>query len=375
MEFHLIESILYKQTDVDKYLIGSSFRDQHQQAFANHLKAAMPLVRDAFIACAPLLLGHQDDQQLAEYQDIGHKRAAAAIASLRNLKVHHDHDLSTVLILGVALVTFATHYSGGELLLCRHILGLVKDRCADSGFLSQRLDSDTLSFLICILGTETIDCLMRCEIPTIQIRPGDLDEVVDRFIGICAPLLVHFYDICKVAKLIRHGCYRRGNVLMSASLGKTLTEIEDAVTSWQPNVPADFLAGRFTPTEVVLMLAQVKVLRFAALLVLHRLRYAFGTQDGKGLAMAHAVLHELNIVIRFTGKSVPFGDLAYMVSCLEITDPSERQAVLEESLRIVDISPRFRHQVETWIVSFWAVRDDENSPPHYWDNLVAYLQD
>lgn len=373
LELHLLEIILLKQIDVDKYLIGPSFRDQHRQAFVNCLNAAMPLLRDAFIACAPLLLRHQDLQQLAKYQYIGYKRAAAAIASVRLLEVRHDHDLSMVLMLGVALVTFAAHHSGGELLLCRHILGLVKSRCHDDYSLTQQLGSDGVSFLICLLGTETIDCLIQCEVPTMKIRQGNLDELVDRFIGVSAPLLTHFYDLCEVARLIHHSCCRHGNVLVGGAVERTLNKIEEAVTSWQPSVPADFLAGRYTPTEVILMLAQAKVLRLSALLVLHRLRYAFGTEEGKALAMANAILDELDLIIRLTGQSFPFVDLPYLISCLEIRKAFERRAVLEKSHLIVNISPRFRDQIETWIVSVWAARDNESSCPFYWDDLGRYL--
>ncbi|KAK4939265.1 hypothetical protein LTR10_020462 [Elasticomyces elasticus] len=375
VEFHLLQLIAHKQTDVDKYLIGSSFRDQHQQAFIDHL--AIPFVRDAFIACAPLLLEHRGVQQLAKSQltDVSHKRAAAAIASLRQLEVHDDHDLSMVLILGVALVTFATHH-GGELLLCRHILGLVKP-LYDTGWsysLTQRLNADGISCFICLLGTETMDCLIRCELPTMKIRPGDLDETVDRFIGISAPLLTHFYELCALAKEIHDSEYRRGALLTNETVEITLTKIEESVTNWQPSIARTNL-NSFTPTEVILMFAQAKVLRLTTLLVLHRLRYAFGAQDSVALAMANTILDELNLVISLTGQTIPFVDFAYLVSCFEITKAQERQAVLEKSHLIVDFSPRWHNQIQTWIVSFWAARDKEASGSIYWEDINAYLLD
>lgn len=376
-EFNLLDIILHKQTKVDKYLIGPSFRDQHQQAFVNHLNAATPFVSDALIACAPLLLGNQGVQQRAKYRHLGYRRAAAAIASLRHFEVHGDHDLSMVLILGVALVTFATHHSGGELLLCRHILGLVKSRYDDGYSLTRRLGSDGVSFLICLLGTETMDCLIRCEIPTMKIRPGDLDEVVDRFIGISAPLLSHFYELCQVARLIRHSSCRRGDVLACETVEKALTELEEAITNWQPSVSACSLtvAGRFTSTEVVLMSAQAKILRLTALLVLHRLRHAFGTRDDVAFEMANAIQDELDLVIRLTGQTIPFVDFAYLISSLEVTNPLERRAVLGKSHLVVDFSPRWREQVETRILSFWAAKDHKARGPIYWDDLGEIFGD
>ena len=124
LEMHFLDVMLHKQIEVDKYLIGPSFRDQHLQAFASHLTAGMPLLRDAFIACASLLVGNQSLRQLARGQQIGFRRAAAAIGSLRVSRVDRDDDLSTVLILGVAVVTFALHHSGTPLALCSFILGI-----------------------------------------------------------------------------------------------------------------------------------------------------------------------------------------------------------------------------------------------------------
>ncbi|KAI1622600.1 putative Zn(II)2Cys6 transcription factor [Exophiala viscosa] len=376
VEFHLLHLILHKQTDVDKYLIGSSFRDQHQQAFIDHL--AIPFVRDAFIACAPLLIERRGIHQLAKAQltDVSNKRAAAAIASLRQLQVHDDHDLSTVLILGVALVTFATHH-GGELLLCRHILGLVKPLydTGSSYSLTQRLGADGISFLVCLLGTETMDCLIRCEVPTMKVRPGDLDDAVDRFIGISAPLLTYFHELCAVTKKICDSGYRRSDGVVVEVVEKALTEIGDAVTMWEPRVLACSLTDQYTPTEVVLMFAQAKVLRLTALLVLHRLRYAFGTQDGVALAMANAILDELNMVVNLTGQTIPFVDFAYLISCFEITKPWERRAVLEKSHLIVDFSFRWREQIKTWIVSFWAVKDSDAGRSMHWEDIHAYLPD
>jgi len=372
LEMHLLGVMLHKQIQVDKYLIGPSFRDRHQQAFVDHLNTAMPLLKDAFVACATLLVGNQEVQQVAKNQHIGHKRAASAVCSLRFLEIHHCHDLPMVLILGVAMVTFALHHSGGESLLCRHILGLTKPIYEDNHSLTHRLGSDGLSFLICLLGTQTVECLLRCQIPTIRIRASDVDQVVDRFIGVSAPLLAHFYDICELSRLIHHSSSRHGNGLLEDTIEQALDNVEQAVERWQPTLPADFLAGHFTPAEVVWMLAQAKVLRLTALLVIHRLRWAFGTKDDKALAMSNAILNELDLAARLAGWSIPFVDLAYLVAGFEITNCEERRAVLEKSDMIVTFSPRVLDSVQIWLVSFWAVRDTD-SHRIYWNDLGSFL--
>ena len=371
-ELHLLEAILHKRTDVDKYLIGPSFRDLHQQAFVSHLRAAMPLLSDAFIACAPLVLGHQDLQGLDVHQHSGYKRAATAIASLRRLEVHCDNDVSTVLILGVLLVTFAAHHTGGELALCRHILALVKLAYDANHLLTQGLGSDGVSFLICILGTETIYCLLQGEVPTIKLRECDLNDLVDRFIGVSAPLLTHFYDVCEITPLIHRTRSRDGTIFMLGPVNAKLVKIEQAITLWQPKISMEYLTEHFTPMEVYLMVAQANLLRLTALLVAFRLRHAYGTRD-KGSAIAHEILDELNSVVRHTGQSFPFADLAYLAASLEITGASERRAVIERSHLIAGFSPQFREDVETWIIAIWSAKDENSHGPMYWDDLGYIL--
>lgn len=370
---HFIDVMLHKQIEVDKYIIGPSFRDRHLQSFADHLNAGMPLLKDAFIACASHLVGNQNLQQLAQRQQIGYKRAAAAISSLRLAKVHYDDDLTTVLILGVAMVTFALHHSGDTSSLCRHILGIVKSLYDDGYDLMQRLGSDGVAFLICLVSTETEECLVRCRLPTIRIRPGDLDQLIDRFIGVSAPLLTHFYDICELAQRVRLSCRRRSQVPLDRNIEETRARIEQAVEQWQPTVSFDYLADRFTPTEVIRMLAQAKVLRLAALLVTHRLRYAYGSQDDKAVAMSNAILEELDTVIRVSGQSLPFADLAHLVACFEITDPEERRDALVKSHLIVDFSPHVREEQEAWLVSFWAARDNARGDGIFWHDVGPCL--
>ncbi|KAM3542655.1 hypothetical protein MY1884_009753, partial [Beauveria asiatica] len=111
LELHFLDIMLHKEISVDKYLIGPSFRDRHLQSFVDHLKAEMPHVKDAFIACASHLTGNESLEQVAQGQSIGYRRASAAIASLRISSIHSENDLSMMLILGVAISTFTLHHS------------------------------------------------------------------------------------------------------------------------------------------------------------------------------------------------------------------------------------------------------------------------
>lgn len=373
LEMHLLEMMLYKQYEIDKYLVGPSFREGHMQTFADHLSAGMPLLKDAFIACAPFLVDNQELLLLAKRQHIGPKRAAAAVASLRHLEVHRGNDLSMILLFGMILVTFALHHSGGEALICSHILGLVKPTYDEDYTLMQRLGSDGLSFFICLLGTETYGCLFRSQVPTIRLRLADVDNLVDRFIGISGPILVYLYGVCESAYAIRVSGRRRGNVLPNASSQQALDKLEQSLDEWLPTVPNNFLTGRLTPAEIVLILAQAKVLRLTALLIIHRLRFPFGSQDDKAQVMSDVILNELDLSFQLTRQSFPFGDMALLVASFEITDVKKRKATLARSHFIVNFSPHVRDEVESWLVSFWMARDNKNYPPIYWENVGSCL--
>lgn len=368
VEIRLLDIMLHRQIEIDKYIVGPSFREQHQQTFIDHIKIGMPLVKDAFIACGTLLV-RNDDLPLVPYRSIGYRRAAAAVESLRDLQIHSSQDVSLVLIFGMAMVTFALHRSGGEAPLCRHVLGLVKPLHDNDFSLMQNLGPDGTSFLICLLGTEIMICILKCQLPSIRLREDDFGQLVDRFIGVSVSMLTHLYDVCQLAQLIHQSQCRRGNIIMDENIARQLARTENAVEKWQPSVPTDFLEGRFTPTEVVKMLTQAKVLRLAASLIIHRLHYAFGTYEAKAKAISCAILDELNLVLCLTGSSMPFVDLAFFVACLEIRDSEQQAAALERSRHIVDFSDRTRDELESWLISFWATMDIESHPPIYWDDI------
>ncbi|OAQ62802.1 Zn(II)2Cys6 transcription factor [Pochonia chlamydosporia 170] len=376
LEMCLLDAAFHKQMNVDKYLIGPSFREQHLQAFADHLDAGMIHLKDAFIACASVLVGDQQLQQLALGQQIGFRRAAAAVASLRSsaVTVHRDHDLSVILILGVAMVTFAFHNDvGAPEPMCSYILGLVKSYCRDSHSLKRCLGDNGLAFLVCLLGTETESCLIKCEVPTLQIRVYEIDQCVDRFIGVSLPMLAYYYDVCELAKKARSS-RTRSNGELKPSIWRALKRLECHIEKWQPAVPTDFLTGRFAPAEVTLMLTQSKILRLTGLLILHRLKHAYGSQDGKAIAISSTILSELETVLRLTGRSVPFAEMPHLAASFEVNSLADRRDQLAKSDAIVDFSPFVCVEHKAWLASFWAVRDRMGDAKCiYWDDVQTYI--
>ncbi|KAF2792381.1 hypothetical protein K505DRAFT_307716 [Melanomma pulvis-pyrius CBS 109.77] len=360
-EKHLLDTILHGETRIEQFLVGPSFVKCHQRVFLKYLGMATPLLKDALLASTALIACDHDDLPISRNRQIGHKRAASAISALRSLSLFHPDDVSAVLIFAALMVTFALHISGTAFPICRHTLDLVKPFYESSA----ELDSDGLAFLLCLIHSETLECLLRCEIPTIRFRVQRDDLVVDRYMGITSPLLPHFYDICKISHALR---YCKTNI--SPRTLEALEDVEIKVNQWKPTLPEHFITC-FTPAEVVSMLAQAKVHRWTILLISHRLRHAYGTETSKGFAISDAILEELYLTVRLTRRSVPCVEIAFVVACFEITDPEKRKVALDMTENIIGFSKQLQIRTRSLITSFWATWNVHNQL--HWYNVDLCL--
>lgn len=342
-ELQLLNAIPQGQTRIDQFLIGPSFRVCHQQTVFRHLCTAT----DALIASSALIACEQGMQQNQQDRLIGHRRAASAVSTLRSLRHFGSGDLSFVLMLAYSATTVALYISGSAFAICRHSLHLIKPLYESS----MELEPESLAFLICLIYSETAECLIRCEIPTVRFRAQHPERLVDRSLGIASPMLPHLYDICNISENLRNDASADGNEIL-----KALDTTEMAVDKWKPTLPENFMA-RFSQAEAISMLAQANVYRWSILLISHRLRYPYGTRTSKGAAISDAILDELDLTIRLTNRSVPCVDLAFLVACFELTDPRKRQIALEKTDVVVDFGKQLPKKIKTLLMTFWAVRD------------------
>ncbi|OAA61409.1 hypothetical protein ISF_05488 [Cordyceps fumosorosea ARSEF 2679] len=363
--------MLHKGISVDKYLIGPSFRDRHLQSFVDHLNTEMPHVKDAFIACASHLTENKSLQQVAQGQSIGYRRAAAAIASLRISNIYTDNDLSMILILGVAIATFTLHHSSC-LPICKYILGLVNSMYEKDESLIERLSCDGAAFLLCLLGTEIEECVINCQLPTIRIRPGTFNQLVDRFTGVSAPLFIHLYDVCDIAQQFQQA-RKEAHKEADAALEGKLRSLQAVLEKCSPTVSGTYLNGICTTHEVMIMMAQYKVLRLSALIILHRLRHPYGTEDREPLAMATDILRELDTIMEVTGRAIPFADLPHLVACFELNNGQERRDALEKLHRLINFSQYCRTEQQASLASFWAAKDLASKKDMYWTDAAACI--
>ncbi|KAJ5121911.1 hypothetical protein N7448_003044 [Penicillium atrosanguineum] len=346
---------------MDKFLIGPTFHETHHISFVSRLVQPTPVLRDAAVACAAVLFG----DQLAEYAkpsvEVGHKRAASVVSALRSFNISSEQDLVVALILGVSMVTFAMHVQKGNAYLISHYtLSLIKTQNADLS----ALDSSTIDLLMCLISTETFECLLRSYKPTIRIDLRGRENRVDRYVGLSAPIFAHFYDICEVSSSIRHSEVTRPEIL------RHLETVHDGVCHWQPLTPVDFLE-RFTKAEVVNMMAQAKVLRLAAMLIIHRIYHPYGQSDKEGLMLSKAIISEFERVLQLSQRSIPCTALAYLVACFEISGMEERSSAIERSEKVVTFSKQAQLNFKTKVNLVWNAKD--HGCQFYWFQLDDYI--
>ena len=346
---------------LNKFLIGSSFHKSHHVSFIQNFVGPSRALKHATVACAAALLGEENDDYAKAGAEIGHKRAALAVSSLRSFKILNEQDLSTVLFLGVAMVTFAMHVADGQPLLISHFtLNLVRPQIQNV----YAMDPTIVDYWMCLVSTEIFDCLLRSDVPSTRIDPRKRHNVVDRYLGVSSSIFPHLYDICEAAQSLK-----QASVAAVVKAVGHLDSIRIAVDQWQPSPPSGFL-DQYTQTEVVSMLSQAKIFRLAALLIIHRLHYPYGEQDREAFILCRAIISEFDMILQFTQRSIPCTMLAYLAACFEIMDPHARNIALQRSQDIVTFSKVSRLKFQTALTSVWEARDNGNH--FHWFDISQY---
>ncbi|KAH8690346.1 hypothetical protein BGW36DRAFT_69898 [Talaromyces proteolyticus] len=356
---NLMKDIL-APSPLDKFLVCPSFHESDHSLFIQNIIQPTSVVRNATVACAAVFFRDQLPEYSKPSVEIGHRRAALALSALRSFKISGERDLVTALILGVAMVTFAMHVAEGQPYLISHYtLSLIKSQHMDLS----TLDPSMIGFLMCLTSTETFECLLRSSIPTMRV---DLDgkDRVDRYLGLSSPILTYFYDICEISCSIRHAKAVLPEIL------QRLNAIHAGVDQWQPSTPVDFL-DHFTQAEVVAILAQSRVLRLAALLIIRRLYHPYGQYDLEAVMLSQAIIGEFEMVLQLTQRSIPCTELAYLVSCFELLGTDSRIRAIERSEHVITFSKQMRLRFQIILGSIWNARD--RGCKFYWFELNDYV--
>ncbi|KIY02947.1 uncharacterized protein Z520_01412 [Fonsecaea multimorphosa CBS 102226] len=353
--------ILDKDRFFERFVLGPTFQDDHFRAILTRLYTAMPLLKDAFLACAGISVNSPAAGTLRLNETYYYHKATSGLDTFRSFQITGAGDVSLYLSLALAVLTFNIHVVGGSAFrVCRYTLPALAS--LNDGH--AEIDPDDFAFLICILHTELVGCLFRHEVPTFrfQIRPEDL---MNRYLGLSVPLLSYGYDLCVLSiKLHQANEEDRQSLLMQ------LQSLEAKVSAWRPTYPADFLS-RYSQGEVAHMLSQVQIFRQSLLLIAHRLQHPFGTCLDRSEALSDMILEQFDSICSLVNRMVVSMDFAFLVAAFEVHHAAKRKKVLDKVDLFRDLPVPYRTRLKSILCTFWQTVD-ENSGLHWFD-LNLYL--
>lgn len=350
--------LLDRPENLNCYVVSPVFQDAERRSLAAPLPAALPVLKDAYLACAGALKLMHPHHHDAVKMDDGHANllhALAAMKTLRALPVSTPQDAALCLTLGISLTLFVYSAVGhGVYEISQHCLSMARPFVE-----TEMLDSDAEPWLTFLVLLETMECLIHRRRPTIRTpwrrSLGSGRDVVDRHLGLCAPLLPYYHDLCVVS----HSLANTTDASYMALIEKQLGQIQAEVEAWQPSQP-DHFVEQFKSVEVVHLLAQARLYRLAALLVSHRLRYTFGEQDDQAGIWAKEIMSELELVRRVTKRSARCVTLPFVTAAIEMRDTAARSQALQNADEYVDqFAPVVQKATKTFLSRVWWERDNK----------------
>ncbi|KAI0425237.1 hypothetical protein F5Y09DRAFT_110678 [Xylaria sp. FL1042] len=344
-ERELLIFLLGHPENIDCYVVCPSFQVAVQQALLAQLPVALPILKDAYLACASALK-QLDHAPMDADNSVRH--ASSAMKTLRSLQVSNSQDAVLCLTLGAALALSVQSTIGvGVADICRYCLSATRP------FVEKTVSDGNIEPWHGILVLlETMDCLVYRRKPTLRMQPRN-SESVDRYLGLCSPLLSYYYDLC----VISHSLDNTTNVRDQIYLQNKLDEIRTSVEAWIPS-HASHLADQFSAAEIVVLLAQAKVYRLGALLISHRLRYPLGAQDAQADIWSKEIMIELEMAQRVSERPIRYVTLPFMVAAVEVREPSARNKALHNVVNYVDhFSLVVQEAGRTFLRRVWHDRD------------------
>lgn len=347
-EKELLMFFLSQPNTFEYCVVSPSFNNAEQRSFAAPLPAALPVLKNAYLACAGALKSLHYGNKTEVNSNANLRYASSAMRTLRSLPVDSSRDAVICLTLGISLALFVYSAIGmGVSDICHCCLSR-----AGPFIDTAVLDPETEPLLSFLVLLETMDCFVHRQKPTIRIQLRKF-ESVDRHLGLCLPLLPYYYDLC----VINHSLASTTDTWVMAHLQKQLDGIQAAVDAWQPLQPGDFIQ-QFETTEVVHLLAQARVYRLAALLMSHRLRYVFGQEDSQADFWSKEVMRELELAQRITKRVPRCVTLPFIIAAVEIRGSDARMKTLKNVAEYVDqFTPVVQKATRSFLTRLWKERD------------------
>ncbi|KAF4833976.1 hypothetical protein CGCTS75_v003661 [Colletotrichum tropicale] len=306
------------------FMIGPSFSDSFRGAITVVFARSGGVLLDAYLAA--LALWDAQHNRMKTLDEVNPREGSNCLKQLQAAAIVDAHDAAAVIMLGQVLVVYHIILLGTSAhAILRQSLLLVKD------WLPSLLSQPCLyPITITSILVDTVECLVKREIPVIQPPLGDY-STVDRTFGLCSGLIRVLYELCMLSHEAKKSACAGSVVsdnpmhLRPRNFSNQLADIERRVREWEPAPPTTFFS-QFSRLEVSAMMLQARVYRLATLLIIHRLQYPLGVEDDTALRLAMKITVELECFIEWVPvemKRLPIA-LPLLVSSLEIDSLSER---------------------------------------------------
>jgi hypothetical protein len=301
------------------FMLGSSFIPESQKTVYVILRLSAPILTEGYLAFLGLMTTYQNSLVMRRNEP-DMVKAAKGLQRLRSVKISHDYDAACALFLGQTMYVFnvlTAPYSNTAHAIVRSALMSTKKwipRLIEAPI----MDTITMSPII----IDTVECLVHREIPIIRLHP-QRRIIVDRYVGLCATLLPHLYDICECSHTLKINELNAESESRSA-IWDRLDGIEETIRRWKAQTPPQ-LFEKYGQHAVLAMVTQANVYRLAALLVIHRLRYPLGIEDEEAQKLANNIFAELAFFAKSASKEASALPVVFplTVAMFEIQGPGE----------------------------------------------------
>lgn len=367
-ETDIIYTVLSAYDVYSKFLVGPTFWDQHHAVLCSYYEQSKPILTHAYVAYGLSVAQTRNCRAILSRDELftPYRYASLALQNLRCMHVINTQQAATCLILGTIIMLFAMFkrphnvytLSRQTLILFRPVYDTISSPCPNQFF-----------FLTGTIMLEMLGSLIYGAVPALQFRQPDEPLYVDRYLGLTTSLLPLLFQICELNWAVSSTGHGGRDI---HRITHSLDNLEAAALAWQASVP-ESLCQTFSAIEIEHISCQIQVIRMAALLMIHRIRFSFGVHDLPARAIGMSILTQLESTMLATGKPVKFVMVPVLVACVELTEDVERDRWMLHVPTLVCCSEGYGLYIQRLVRAYWAARDSGVHLKGY--NMRRYLHD
>ncbi|KIM93918.1 hypothetical protein OIDMADRAFT_172984 [Oidiodendron maius Zn] len=287
------------------FMFGPSFAHDFHAAIGHLYSTSTLLLQDIYIAILSALQKTRYNNGSICGDDL--TKGASSIRKLRTAVITTYQDAAAVTMLGQGIAAFDMLASGTKSnMLLRYSLTLIRP------WYSALLRNPSLDpITITPIFWDTVDCLIRREVPIIKFSTRD-PQLVDRVAGLCSTLLPILQELCVAS-------YNTKTQRYPNDILDPFTGIEQKLLSWSITPPLD-ITKTYSTSEIRGMRTQALMYRASGLLLIHRLRNPLGIKDNVARSYADNIVLELlgYLALAKPDERLPNAALPLLLAMLEI---------------------------------------------------------